>query len=62
MADWDTRGNNIVGGDFLGTTNAQPLSIRTNNAERLLIGGRGGGTWKSGEVCSSKGAHSSKGF
>jgi hypothetical protein len=34
---WDLRGNAITGGDFLGTTNAQTLFIRTNSTNRLEI-------------------------
>lgn len=34
---WGTRGNAIVSGDFLGTTNNQALVIRTNNIDRINI-------------------------
>ncbi len=34
---WMLSGNAISGGEFLGTTNAQPLVVRTNNTERLRI-------------------------
>jgi hypothetical protein len=34
---WSLTGNSITGTEFLGTTNAQPLVIRTNNTERVRI-------------------------
>jgi hypothetical protein len=34
---WLLTGNSITGTEFLGTTNAQPLVIRTNNTERLRV-------------------------
>jgi len=34
---WALTGNSITGTEFLGTTNNQPLVIRTNNTERLRI-------------------------
>jgi hypothetical protein len=34
---WSLTGNSITGTQFLGTTNAQPLVIRTNNTERMRI-------------------------
>jgi hypothetical protein len=34
---WTLTGNSITGTEFLGTTNAQPLVIRTNNTERMRI-------------------------
>jgi len=34
---WSLNGNSITPGDFLGTTNAQPLVIRTSNVERLRV-------------------------
>jgi hypothetical protein len=34
---WALTGNAITGTEFLGTTNAQPLVIRTNNTERMRI-------------------------
>ena len=34
---WSLTGNSITGTEFLGTTNAQPLVIRTNNTERMRI-------------------------
>jgi hypothetical protein len=34
---WALTGNSITGTEFLGTTNAQPLVIRTNNTERMRI-------------------------
>lgn len=37
MANWQLDGNAPAAGDFLGTTNAQPLAIRTNNAERVRV-------------------------
>jgi hypothetical protein len=35
--DWDTAGNTVLGGEWLGTQNNQPLSIRTNNTERMRL-------------------------
>jgi hypothetical protein len=37
MPNWQTNGNAANAGDFLGTTNAQPLSIRTNGTERVHV-------------------------
>lgn len=37
MANWTTNGNAGGAGDFLGTTNARPLAVRTNGAERLRV-------------------------
>jgi hypothetical protein len=34
---WSLTGNSITGTEFLGTTNAQPLVIRTNNTERIRV-------------------------
>jgi cytoskeletal protein CcmA (bactofilin family) len=34
---WALTGNSITGTEFLGTTNAQPLVIRTDNTERLRV-------------------------
>jgi hypothetical protein len=34
---WSLTGNSITGTEFLGTTNAQPLVIRTNNTERMRV-------------------------
>ena len=34
---WSTQGNAGTGGEFIGTTNAQPLFIRTNNIERIRV-------------------------
>jgi hypothetical protein len=34
---WALTGNSITGTEFLGTTNAQPLVIRTNNTERMRV-------------------------
>jgi trimeric autotransporter adhesin len=34
---WQTSGNSTVPGDFLGTTNAQPLDFKTNNTPRATI-------------------------
>jgi hypothetical protein len=34
---WLLTGNSITGTEFLGTTNAQPLVIRTDNTERVRI-------------------------
>jgi hypothetical protein len=39
---WTLTGNSITGTEFLGTTNAQPLVIRTNNTERMHITAAGG--------------------
>ena len=38
---WSLSGNAGGNGDFLGTTNNQPLSIRTNNQERLTVTNNG---------------------
>lgn len=35
--DWTTTGNAASSGNFVGTTNAQDLKIRTNNADRMRI-------------------------
>jgi hypothetical protein len=37
MAAWDTAGNNIGSNAFLGSTSAEPLRIRTNNVEKMII-------------------------
>ena len=37
MPEWDTGGNSVGGAAFLGTTNAQPLRIRTNNAQQMVL-------------------------
>jgi hypothetical protein len=38
MANWVTQGNNInANNDWLGTTNNQPLTIRTNNSEKVRV-------------------------
>ena len=37
MADWALDGNSISTTDFLGTTNSQPLSVRTNGVERVHV-------------------------
>jgi endosialidase-like protein len=34
---WSLAGNAVATTDFLGTTNAQPLSVRTSGAERLRV-------------------------
>ena len=34
---WELSGNAISGTDFFGTTNTQPISFRTNSAERMHI-------------------------
>jgi hypothetical protein len=34
---WLTNGNNILGTEFLGTTNNQPLIFKTNNNEQMRI-------------------------
>ncbi len=38
---WGLSGNVVGAGKFIGTLNAQPLSFRTNNAERMSIGTTG---------------------
>lgn len=38
---WDTDGNNIAGGDFLGTTNSKALVFKVNNTERMRISNNG---------------------
>jgi hypothetical protein len=40
MPPWDTRGNDRTNpaNDFLGTTDNQPLAIRTNGAGALRVG------------------------
>jgi len=35
--NWKTDGNAAASGDFLGTTNAQPLVVQTNATERLRV-------------------------
>src|SRR5688572_26322700 len=37
MPNWNTNGNAVSTGDFLGSTNAQPLVVKTNGAERLRV-------------------------
>jgi hypothetical protein len=37
MANWATTGNATAAGDFIGTTNAQPLVMNTNGAERVRV-------------------------
>src|SRR5262249_52698008 len=34
---WDLRGNAIADGDFLGTTNAKPLVVKTSKGEALRV-------------------------
>ncbi|MCW3111536.1 MAG: hypothetical protein JWQ09_6042, partial [Segetibacter sp.] len=34
---WLTAGNNLVGGEKLGSLNAQPVNIVTNNASRIYV-------------------------
>lgn len=34
---WELTGNATEPNDFLGTTNNQPLEIRTNNTERMRV-------------------------
>lgn len=41
MANWKTDGNSTGAGDFLGTKNAQPLVVSTNNTERVRVGSGG---------------------
>jgi hypothetical protein len=43
MPPWDTRGNDRTNpaNNFLGTTDNQPLAIRTNGAEALRVGATG---------------------
>jgi hypothetical protein len=38
QAQWSLSGNAAVSTNFLGTTNAQPLCIRVNNSQRMLLG------------------------
>lgn len=55
---WGPAGNNATGGDFIGTTNAQPLLFRTNNLQvgsisaddlyKILWGYKGGGAGATG--------------
>jgi hypothetical protein len=44
---WKLTGNAITAGNFLGTTNAQALNLRTNNATRLTIH-QDGAVWAPG--------------
>jgi hypothetical protein len=37
VANWKTDGNSTGAGDFLGTTNAQPVIVNTNGAERVRV-------------------------
>lgn len=37
MANWQLDGNAAAAGDFLGTTNAQALSVQTNGTERVRV-------------------------
>ena len=37
MANWKTDGNSTGAGDFLGTTNAQPVVVNTNGTERMRV-------------------------
>ncbi len=39
--DWNTLGNTNSGGEFLGTTNNQPLIFKTNDSERMRVAGNG---------------------
>jgi hypothetical protein len=43
MPPWDTRGNDRTNpaNNFLGTTDNQPLAIRTNGAEAMRVGATG---------------------
>jgi len=45
MSPWELRGNagTNPANDFLGTTDNQPLAIRTNGAEALRVGATGNG-------------------
>ncbi|MBI2968070.1 MAG: shufflon system plasmid conjugative transfer pilus tip adhesin PilV [Bacteroidetes bacterium] len=36
-SDWTLAGNSLGGTEFIGSTNAQPFIIRTNNSERVRI-------------------------
>src|SRR3954462_3030929 len=38
MPNWNTNGNAIGAGDFLGSTNSQPLVVKTNGAEQVRVG------------------------
>ncbi len=40
-AKWGPSGNNATGGDFIGTTNAQPFLVKTNNTQVASISGDG---------------------
>jgi len=37
MAHWQTDGNSIAPGDFVGTNNGEPLVVKTNGAERMRV-------------------------
>jgi hypothetical protein len=39
--DWHTNGNATVAGDFIGTTNANPFNVYTNNTQRMTIDSSG---------------------
>src|SRR3954465_5569092 len=58
---WLTAGNNLVGGEMLGSLNSQPLNIVTNNTSRIYVTppGRGGiGTQTPAKFLTVKGAGS----
>ncbi|MGV3631071.1 MAG: tail fiber domain-containing protein [Bacteroidota bacterium] len=44
QADWNTAGNAISSGDYLGTTNTQALVFKTNNSQRMTLLGNGSNT------------------
>ena len=37
MPNWDTAGNTLAAGNFIGSTNDQPLVVKTKNAERVRV-------------------------
>ena len=39
--DWTLHGNAPSAGKFLGTTNAQPLTVKTHNVKRMVVTSRG---------------------
>jgi hypothetical protein len=40
-AGWSSTGNNVGAGNFLGSINNQPLRLRTNNGDRMVIDANG---------------------
>jgi hypothetical protein len=45
QSKWGPNGNNATGGDFIGTTNAQPFIIKTNNTTAGYVTGDGNFNW-----------------